>query len=688
MRSISLPAILFVFIFLTISIVTASAGTYKDTAGTTHSWSVNDSRALVWEGSAYVPFGVMFEPRSFSEQNDANLKADQDDIAAIKLAGLSDVLIRPGKAIASIPAETFQKVIDLLDSSDLHYGIELYNSPYSQITGYVIQPLVNRLEITASAQVTREFPGADSVLYVLCDARSGEVKSYNTAAVNGGQATIPITLPSNGNYVLLFYPVKTIVESSPDYSLPDIWNGYDTQRDRLLLYLKQLKLGKGLRFFIDPFSEKFGMRGEMQNLIPVSKAYRIEYSAWLSRKYGNPRDLTLAWGILKHDMTSFDEATRIIPLWNGGRGAASAFDDGTGKTYGVDVTRSSIWSDFQDFRTQSLSGYMDSMADVLKRTVADVPVVYTATDMQAIYQPKNTAGYDGLATPASPNGTLVSDEGKILSLAETSTKKPWLIAKLGPAGTSYEKKDQLFSAINNLHELGAKGYFASMAGKTVSSADLMLWLAEYASISAKDQRYADFRPQVIYYPNNFAAGTVRRLKSGVWWLPTLSSGAQMDLGASLTGYALVDPKLGTSDIYIWSPSGGQTINVVSETAITVLSDIGEATDIKPKKGRIQISVTPEPQIIRGIDPQIFLPVETVVDAIAEFEKAIKRADTRAVDTTQYKRNLKSAKNMVGKNQLGIAMDLARTSTLELNQRLKLSIDNPNSKIPAPTSTGN
>jgi len=653
----------------------ALAGAFRDRDGAVHQWSINESNAMEWAGAPYVPFGVVFEPKYLAlGQTDENWAADEEAVAAFKLAGVADVIVRPGKGIASVPVEAFQRVIDLLEAKGLRYGIELYDPPYAPISGYVIQPAANRVEgIQSSGPVTRSFPDAESAIYAFWEVKAQpEVLTIGQEVAINGQVTVQVVVRTGNDHLLLFYPRRVIADKGADWGLPDIWGDYDRHRDRLVSFLKQVKFGKGLRFFMDPFTEKFGLYGDVQNLIPTSKVFRIEYAAWLSKKYESPRQLTDSWGILRHAVASFDEATRLIPLWNTGRGTPAVYDDGGSRSYSVNAEMSALWADFQEFRASSIRGYMNAAADALKRLVADVPVVYTATGLQPIFQPRESFGYDGLAAQASSNADALAEAaGRTFSLAGGSSGNVWIISRFSPAGATFEKKEELFSAINALRDLGAKGFFAgNLGGTAIGSADLLVWLAEYSSVSAQDKQFVAYQPRVIYYPESFTRGRVRRLSSGVWWIPTLKPGAEVYLGSAFAGYVLGDPKENNVEIYVWSLKDQQTMTLIVEGPLTIITATGEATEIKPKKGRVQLSVGEEPVILCGIRPDVFLPVEVAVEEMQSLEQLIAKAERKRMDVTSYKRNLKYARDLLNKDLLGLCIDLVRASANELSVGLK------------------
>jgi len=348
------------------------------------------------------------------------------------------------------------------------------------------------------------------------------------------------------------------------------------------------------------------------------------------------------------------------------------FDDGLGKTYPADAGKSAIWDDLRQFRSYSIRGYMDTMADVAKRIAGDVPVIYTANGLQPIFQASGPVGFDGLVMPGADSVKAVAaSAGQTLSLAENSSRKMWLLSHLKPVGAAYDKKQDLFAAMNTAHDLGAKGFFVDDArGTGVDGANLISWLAEYASLSLKDKQFGAYKARAIFYPERTAGASVKKLSNGAWWLPSLTPGTDLYLGTKLAGYAVIDPQTFDITICVWSTKGSQLIHLVAESKLAIMNASGSTTELKPKKGRVEFTVGDDPVFVHGIAPDDFIPVEVVMEAIQELDNEIARGDRKHMDTSDYKSKLKNAQTMVKANQLSLCLNLVHQTTAEINQRLR------------------
>ncbi len=648
--------------------VSAYAGTFTDRDGAVHQWSIDSTHALVWEGSSYIPFGTVFDPRYLSSgQTDENWASDEAYIKSLKSAGISDVIVRLGNGVASSPSIAFQRTIDLLEANGLNYGIVLNDPPYVPLTGYVIQPAVNRVEgLGDSSDVTRSFPDAKSVIWAIVGARSGDIKSLGQTATVDGQVTVKISSKDNDPCVLLLYPQKTVAATGA-VGLPDLWSDFDRHRDNLVAYLMKARFGKGLRFFADPFAESFGMRGEVDDMIPTSAAFCNEYAYWLSKKYSSTRDLDVSWGMLQHTPSDFQEAARLIPLWTNGRGISAVYDDNMNKRYAVDSGKSKIWLDFHEFQTQSIKAYMNAMADVIKRTAADVPIVYTSNGLQRFYKADNASGFDALSISAIRTKSLTEDAGRVLSLADNSTKNVWIVGRMSASDPAYRNRADFFGNLNTMRNMGAKAFFVEAEPGDSNSVN---WLSEYAGVSRNDKLFSGYRPSAVYYPEGAEHTSIKRLSNGAWWLPALTSGSNIRMGAAFAGYTILDPDGRALNSYIWSLHGKQTIHLGATSDVLFTDADGNVTTYKSNNGRVEAIVDEDPSMVSELSPEQLVPLESVDEAIVRLKTLMLAADKKKMSTGEYNINMVQAAGMVASNKFSVALDMVQTSIDELTQRMK------------------
>jgi len=363
-----------------------STGTFQDAKGGLHPWSITESHSLDWDKAPYLPVGGAWTPQSWADAaTDADWAADKAALDAMETHGVHDLYLYAGeRGLTHVPPASVQRVLDYLDASGFRYGIEIADFPKDPLIGYVVKPSVYRDPAPPTSGSSRftHIPGLASAFYMLISPRDLEVEEHGLAQVSGADTAVVSVKNASSDDVLLLYPERLFFAGSPESHLPDLWQGYDEYRDRLLGFFRKIKLGPGFRFFLDPLVDKIGFRGEVQNLVPTTDGYRLEFQAWLDKKYGHTiDDLNNGWGIRDRDLPDFATAARCLPLWFQARGIPAVYDPVKQVSYPVLHDNrigigGHLWQDLTDFRTESTRGYMNAIADVLKKGVADVPVVY------------------------------------------------------------------------------------------------------------------------------------------------------------------------------------------------------------------------------------------------------------------------------------------------------------------------
>ena len=102
----------------------------------------------------------------------------------------------------------------------------------------------------------------------MCWSPASERWTAARRRITGGDtAEVDIKEAGPGD-VLLLYPRRRFDAGTPESHLPDLWQGYDEYRDRLLTFFSHVRLGQGFRFFLDPLTDRIGLNGEVQNLDP------------------------------------------------------------------------------------------------------------------------------------------------------------------------------------------------------------------------------------------------------------------------------------------------------------------------------------------------------------------------------------------------------------------------------------
>ena len=306
------------------------------------------------------------------------------------------------------------------------------------------------------------------------------------------------------------------------------------------------------------------------------------------------------------NLPDFTIAARCVPLWAGAKGVPAVYDPVKKATYMVlnkPRIGGHLWEDIRAFRMESVRGYMNAMADVLKKGVANVPVVYQWSGRSALLTSSDMrSGFDGISMPASASGAYA------FAQAEENPRTTWLI------GTDSGAVDAASGDWDALKTLGARGFFAP-----AETPEAARRLGEYGSALSFEAADLNTRPLALAYPAgvNDLQAEVRRLSSGVWWLPSyrvgaiFGSGGAFTLGPLLRGYRLADPDGGPTRFVVWSPRGAMTQARLpfAKSAKPLVTDArGVPLIIEHKKGTYNIPVGADPIVISNV-ASIPLPLD-------------------------------------------------------------------------------
>ena len=641
-----------------------SSGVYVDSSGTQHPWSISDTHTLTWDNAPYLPVGSAFAPRSVVVGADgASFDADTSDLQALKSKGITDVILKSPIPITSTDAAAWQKLISYLDANGFAYGIEMNDGPRDALQGYLVSPNRYRLEGPwPDPFISCDWPGVDLAIYMVVRKSDYTIIEKGGATLKDGKAVVRLSEPLASGSVLIIYPHKSFANAAQG-SVGDLWSGFGEYRDRTLAFMKNIKFGQGLRFFLEPFTGKMDFTGEMNGFIPDSSGFRLGFEAFLTRKYTHEGGMNNAWA-MSESLKSIEEGTRMMPLWGQGRGLAYLYDRTSASLYTVDPSTSQYWRDVTDYRDSSAQQYMNGIADALHKQVASVPVLFKSGAYHRIYaNPFGAGGFDGLGAVASGSGDsgAVRSVGPAYSLAEESGKTTWFILADGVASakSGYSDQSAMTAALDSYREAGCKGFYIENLFMDPRQIE---WLAslkgKLASASA-----VEFKPTVINYPvaPNTGAYT-RRLAPNTWWLPSLLMGRTSYIGDGLTAYSLA----GEDRCYLWSGSGNKTVTMKALASGPPSVEFPTEIATKPLKGgTYSVALSDTPTVLRGTDISMVFPKETADDEIAKLAALIPQADKAGIVVQKARDMLKRASDVLSNGQFASAYDMARASMMEL-----------------------
>lgn len=627
----------------------APAGRFTDRTGAAHAWQVSKARELIWEGAPYEPIGTWFTPRVLAQSATDELWAqDTAELASLKAAGVGDLIIDPGRSAAAISPEVWQRVIDHLEAQGFRYGIAFGTGLDTPLTGMLVNPSAFRIpEVHDGMDVAWDAPNADFAWFVVVDARDGtQIAEQGRIPVTGGQASIATGPRVSEGSVAILYPHGAL-RPARHGTIPDIWSGFDRYRDRLLLTLGAVKFGPGLRFFLDPLGPPVALDGDAEHFVPDAPAFRLEWEAFLARKYPSTTALATAWSLMDRDIKDYRAASGLIPLWSRAKGVPFLLDLNEGKRYQIGGGEPKFWSDLFECRDAGITYAMTALADLLKREVADVPVVYTHTGLHRVFA--------GTSAPGGPDGlgAIASGQGQALRMATTeaafsqandSPKPLWfLVSSFGDeAPGTAPTREALIAALDRLRGLGAHGVF--VRASSAAGSEQATWISEYARRAASRQSVGS-GPRALPYPAA-AAGLVTsgRIGSGnVWWVPSLAPGRALDYGASYAGYTIRLPE--GDSVVLWSLKGPRDtrLAVADPRKVQAFEPDGTPVEIKidQKARTARLIVGADPVIIRSGGQDIF-PMEAVEDSLRELRAMIAEAQSQKLPTQDLRYRLDTA----------------------------------------------
>ncbi len=656
-----------------------SHGVFVDSEGASHEWSISDAHALIWDSKPYIPVGGMFCSKYLTNgQTDENWKADTEALQTVKSHGISDLYVNPVHGATGIPPEAWQRFADYLDSQGFRYGIELADGPDMPLTGWVIRPSLYRLpDIAAARTVTFDLPAAVGGIWALADAKSGDIVKTGRLAPSGGKVSIEVDGKPDARRVLLVYPIKT-VDSYAD-GLQNFWEGFGGYRDRLVSVMGKVRFGKGLRFWVDPFINEMGMRGETQYLIPDSRMFQIEFESWLQKRYRDAGELARAWG-LTGEIKTYEQASRMIPLWHDVKGLTYAYNTSDGHLSKLGSTDSQMWSDIQRFRDDSIRKYLNSAAMVLERHVANVPVVVKWTASSDFFINDDSEGYDGIGVEAYGTPAVIGPlaGAQCLALVRQWSRPAWLLTTetqttgaVSKETPCYASKTEMMASLGALQDAGSKGFFVFGLQllpeptwknfELVRTPEQLGWLREFQQGLEAQPLFADWTPRAVWFSSaNPLGADIRRLEQDLWWLPRRTSAARVDVEDGVQAYAL-QGAVG-STVYIWTSGTPRSIELPVSPGVKPSVHFTGPDERQMKSGSkaLTLPLTRDPAIVTGLPPTAFVTVDGLQRQISHLSALISRAEGMQILSGEQKMALDNAKAMIHADRLSMAsMTLSR-----------------------------
>lgn len=681
----------------------ASGGTFTDKGGMKHRWQINAAHALIWDESPYLPIGGSFSPHSFAASTEEAWQEDVKSLTLLKSKTVQDLIIASPKPLQDIPIASFQRLIDYLDTSGFRYGISFGPGLTAPLSGTVVKPSTYRFEPHNDTSATWIVTNGDRGAYFLVDANAdSKIFQSGNVTVTNSVASLPIEPPASITRPIgLLLPHKTLPVGAQG-GLPDLWTQFDAYRDQVLLYLSQVKFGAGLRFFDDPITRRMGFGGETEFLIPESDNFRLEWEGYLSRTYASPAEAHDAWSLMDNFKT-FAELSRLVPMWANNRGFPYFYDPVTQKTYrrlDPSSSQSRWWDDFQQCRTTSIAYYMNAMANMLKHQIADVPVVYTWTQIHPVFTNNDReGGFDGLGieTRGMETSRLARITGPAFSQADQAARTVWFLttALTGDAGSmaakvttaalqtpdASQKAAPLFTSystltrdMDDLKRIGVRGIYVdtlqtsasdSGSGGWLDTPESLTWLSDYSLQFGRDQSLVHNGPSVLYYPQNAPGpahiGAVPGASS-YYWLPSAYAGDTLDWWPAYSGYTIRRGSESSVETVLMSLEGRRTTRLLMPDNSKVRAYSIDGTRLPLKmvdRHAVELVLDATPTIFTS-EGQPLIPQQAAEETVVQLGNLYELAMLQKIPAAENARAaLEEAKRDIVRHDYGSAYPIAR-----------------------------
>jgi hypothetical protein len=578
-------------------------GTYKVGSSYSASWVINAHSTLMWDGQAYLPYGVSVDP-------------DPASIARAKASGVNDVIV-------DLPAapERWASTISALEHANLRYLIRI-GSLTPMATGVAVDPAAYRTtEIPDDGQVKLSLPGATAALVVLAGSRDGTIVQWSYEPVTNGVLTFQTKFQRGDLDTLLVYPEIQSLEQ------PDYWEELDGHRDRLLTALRANPTGPGLRGLVNPLGKVVELPGRQLRFVPTSPAFHSEFAEFLDTRYRSPASAMRAWSMdstvigdneitePSDDKMTFADLAKLVPLWSGTRGVGQLWDPAHKRIFEADRGRSSVWRDLSEAISDSEAKRYERMVAAI-RSVDDVPVIQEWAGWAAPYEGGDpTVDGIGMRAIGALPSDLASTAGRATSSMLRWTTPGWMPATDVDLGSS---DAQLQGVLDDLVSLGARGVFVRASSPTIDKQ-----VAEEAGRRSTDISPSTYTPAALFFPINATnPAEAQRITGGAWWLPSPADGDRFDYGNGFFGYRMLDSK--GYRFVIWSQTPRRVLLRFTQPSKLKFNTLdGSNRQARLVKNGVEINLSESPLMVSSINPndipEIPVPEEAYLSTVNELD---------------------------------------------------------------------
>lgn len=558
----------------------------------TPAWRVAPQRHLEWDGAAYLPVGV-------------SVAANSPALEASLQAGIRDFVVDLP------PTGDWNPVLRRLEEAGARYFVRSAGLAPTPET-LVVEPESYRVtEVVGPFQINVQVPGADRALVLLVGQTSGNIRWRAVLPVENGRLAIRSEQVFSTPHALLIYPVIR------EAALPDLWDGWDEARDRLLGQVNEASFGPGMRGWIDPMGQITGSPAAESGSVPLSPRFRLELAETLRVRYSTLPAALLAWGLTANDVRTFDELAEMIPLWNRDRGVGLAWRPSVDRVYRVELGRSAMWRDLRSVVQTTQLRRSQRLAEQLRRKTP-VPILSTWHGWGGVYETASSEE-DGLVFRSSATTlTELLDEAARPVSTTLRRSRPTFSLATDLASGDGEKLPRPEQVVSLSESMGVRGWFFRAENAPLAA------IAGLASNRAANPA-ATFPPRVLYFPEaarNPATATL--VTPGVWWLPGPGAGDRIDFGEGIDGYRYVDR--GETLVVMWAKQDARRVRfAITGSPEAYPVEPLELVELRPRARRNEIELfLPTSPIVWRNPPTIPVPIESFQVTTALIDTLIRR----------------------------------------------------------------
>ena len=573
---------------------THSKNEQVDRVTKTIAWSVNDRGQLIWDGTPTSLIGNRWLPQSLILGSEESVTADERYLDAVAKKGNSAVLLQlPQGGITVVAKSRLQKVIDMLETRSIRYGISLKaRATYAKPVA-IIHP--SRLRFSSSLgkePVTLTLPMLRSCWSVTA-LPSGEIMDFARETVAGGSVEYQLRNPIDGAVVGIFIPE---VDISDGYST--LFSDTDMLRDDLMVALEGLHFGTNLRFFTDPFDLPVLSRIEDRRKIPTTDAFRAAWGSYLKQKYATVDGARLSWRLDSTErVDNFDGLARLLPLSFDGRGVAGFIDPvGTGRVLKCESQPSIFWSDLAAFVDGLSSDVQDRTALALQRSGIHVPII----SVNAV-----KAEHKGLSGIFVSSGNVIDAAPRLLDQS-LSGRRIWNVVDSTVADSQAVQPSSWAAA-------GASSVFYPetnmdrVSGGQISPAD---------------------KTAIVPLPVDLKV-KAKQLENGTWWLPDPRPMRLYRYPNGLIAYGLSDGEQSTYYFVGQKRPAIVTIKLPKALEKAPISWFPVNSGVR-SKGSLQLTIGDEPVMLKGFGNSLPVPFGAMTDALDESKRLVSELRKRNI----------------------------------------------------------